>query len=60
MKLTDYPEVIVSGAPGWNTFHGWLITEFTPRFGDDKGVVCAEFDGKIETNVFDMTYVKGL
>lgn len=58
MKLTDYPKVTVSGAPGWSTFEGWLITEFRPTEGRPKGVVCAEFDGKIETNVFSMEYVE--
>lgn len=60
MKLTDYPEVVVEGAPGWSTFQGWLVATFPSVEGQKKVVVCAEFDGKIETNVFDMTYVTSL
>lgn len=57
MNLSDYPEVIVEGAPGWTTFTGHLVATF-PTAGRKKAVVCAFFDGKLETAVFDATYVQ--
>jgi len=57
MNLSDYPEVIVEGAPGWTTFTGHLVATFPSADKRKKAVVCALFDGKLETAVFDTTYV---
>lgn len=60
MKLTDYPIAVVDGAPGFGTFQGWKIWEGETPYGASKAVVCAEWDGKIETYVFDSKYVAEL
>lgn len=31
VKLTDYPEVFVGGAPGFSDFYGWLVWEDAVR-----------------------------
>lgn len=58
MKLQDYPEVAIEGAPGFTDFTGWMTWSGETPYGDMKAVVCAEWEGKIETYVFDMTYIK--
>ncbi len=58
MKLYEYPQVYVQDAPGFSNFWGWRIAEFTRQADDvDLCVVCAEWDGKIETHVFRSQYV---
>lgn len=59
MKLTNYPEVIVEGAPGFGTFQGWLVWEGDAPAGR-RSVVCALWEDKIETYMFDSKYVTSL
>jgi hypothetical protein len=56
VKLTDYPQVDVIGAPGFTDFQGYKIWEGDAPAGR-RAVVCAEWEGKIETYVFDFRYV---
>ena len=58
MRLQDYPEVAVEGAPGFVNHLGWLVATFPTSEGRTKAVVLAEWDGKMDVHVFDMTYIK--
>lgn len=59
MKLTDYPEVSVIGAPGFSDLEGWLLLTFPAVDGrGDLKVVAAKWGGKIETYVFSHRYVQ--